>query len=287
MDLTETRVKLIHSEAERLGRFFDSLAKDDWNRNSACDLWQIGDVIAHLVWVAEFYLDTVSRGIRGDATAPEGRPPAEALKAPSFDEYLAQAAITRREALGELLLRTFHARYDELNQMMADIKPHDWEKPCAFWRSRTIPAESFTYLAVQELAIHGWDIRSKIEPASSVSAECVPDLLERIPLRPVPWLSEFVTSSLEATTIRYRFELIGVSPGRYDIVVENKRAQMMSAEDTPADVICSCEGGIFVLLMYGRLTLDVELANDRLTIEGDSSLISDIDRWLKGAKRPA
>ena len=169
---------------------------------------------------------------------------------------------------------------------MAEIEPRDWEKPCAFWRSRTIPAESFTFLAVQELAVHGWDIRSKVEPASSLSADCVPALLERIPLRPVPWLSEFVTSSQDATQIRYRFDLNGVSPGRYDVVVENNRAQLKRAVDIPADVNCSCDGGIFVLLMYGRLTVEAVLADGRLTIVGDHSLISDIDRWLKGAKRP-
>ena len=78
MDLIRTRVELIHSEAQRLGRFFDSLTPEDLNRKSACDLWEVGDVIAHLVWVADFYLDTISRGINGDASAPEGRPPAEA-----------------------------------------------------------------------------------------------------------------------------------------------------------------------------------------------------------------
>ena len=72
---------------------------------------QVRDVVAHLVWGAEFWLDTISRGVNGDASAPEGRPPANALNAPSFDEYIAQSAITRRESLGDQLLQTFHARY--------------------------------------------------------------------------------------------------------------------------------------------------------------------------------
>ena len=205
MDAIETRVKLIKSESEGFGQYLDSLAPDNWSHNSACDLWEVRDVVAHLVWVAEFYLDTISRGVNGDASAPEGRPPADALNAPSFDEFIAQNAIIRRESLGDQLLQTFHARYDQLNQLMARLEPQDWEKPCAFWRSRTIPVESFTFLTVQELAVHGWDIRSMIEPASSVSVQSVPTLLERIPLRPVPWLSDFEISTPAAAPIRYRF----------------------------------------------------------------------------------
>ena len=71
MDAIETRVKLIKSESEGFGQYLDSLAPDNWSHNSACDLWEVRDVVAHLVWVAEFYLDTISRGVNGDASAPE------------------------------------------------------------------------------------------------------------------------------------------------------------------------------------------------------------------------
>lgn len=287
MDSIESRVKIIESESERLKQSLDSLPSDSWTRNSACGLWEVRDVVAHLVWAAEFYLDTISRGINGDSSAPEGRPPGDALNAPSFDEYIAQNAIARRGELGDQLLQTFHARYDRLSEMMAGIEPQDWGKPCAFWRSRTIPADSFTFLTVQELAIHGWDILSAGEPAILVSPESVHVLLERIPQRPIPWLSNFETSGESSAPLRFRFDLTGASTARVDVVVEENRARMERAEDIPADVRIICDGGVFVLAMYGRLTLNAALAAGQLTFEGDGRLISDFDQWLKGAERPS
>jgi uncharacterized protein (TIGR03083 family) len=281
MPSLEDRVEVIRSETEALKAYLNTLTPDAWSRPSACKLWEIRDVVGHLVWVAEFYLDIISRGIKGDPSAPEGRPPADALNAPSFDQYIAQRAIARRERLGGKLLSTFEARYEELNRLLAGLGPQDWKKPCSFWRSRTIPVEGLTFLAVQELVIHGWDIRSQIEPGASLSPASLMFLIERIPRRPAPWSTPFRTT-FESATVRYRFELKGTAPGRYDVVVENGQAQMELASEAKANLVISCPADTFVLLMYGRHSVASALAVGLAAIEGDPGLVADFDRWLKG-----
>ena len=48
MSTLESYVPLIQAEAERLAQFVDTLSTDDLQRPSACELWQIHDVVAHL-----------------------------------------------------------------------------------------------------------------------------------------------------------------------------------------------------------------------------------------------
>jgi hypothetical protein len=38
---------------------FGSLALEVWNQPSACDSWAVRDVVAHLAWVAESYIERI------------------------------------------------------------------------------------------------------------------------------------------------------------------------------------------------------------------------------------
>jgi nitrogen-specific signal transduction histidine kinase len=49
MSTLESYVPLIQAEAERLAQFLDTLSTDDLQRPSACELWEIHDVVAHLI----------------------------------------------------------------------------------------------------------------------------------------------------------------------------------------------------------------------------------------------
>lgn len=70
--------------------------------------------------------------------------------------------------------------------------------------------------------------------------------------------------------------------GRRDIIVEGDRARMETSGDGSANLTLASDTGAFVLLMYGRLTLDSAKAAGRLMVEGDLELIPAFDRWLEG-----
>ena len=276
-----TLVRVIQSESQRLSQHLHTLPSDVWQKPSACDRWEVRDVVAHLDFVAEFYTDVISRGVRGDVSPPKEFPGIDLPDRSTFDEYIAEEALARRKSLGERLLPTLIARWDRLNQLMGRLSSEDWNKPC--WRFRwigTYPAWQFIVLTIQELAIHEWDLRFGLEPSPSLSAECLPVLLERIAQPTFPRLSNLRVSSSQSGAVRYRFEVTGVVPGRHDMIVEDSKGRIEPAGAEAAQVTFHCDIDTFVLIMYTRLTANQVTAAARLTAEGDSALISDFHRWF-------
>jgi hypothetical protein len=83
---------------------------------------------------------------------------------------------------------------------------------------------------MQELAIHGWDIRSRLETAAPLSVESLSVLMTRIPARfEVPGYATFRLDARAPIPIRYRFALTGAVPSTHDIIVENEQARMEPA----------------------------------------------------------
>jgi uncharacterized protein (TIGR03083 family) len=276
----EDGVRLIQAESNRLREYLDALPSDALNEPSACEDWTVGDVVAHLIWFAEDdYGAAIARGLRGDSSPPADARPSASVNPTSADSFMSQTAINVRKRLGDQLLPAFDSVYGKFNQLLQGIGPGDWGKLCFHpMGTRTVS----TYMAgcVQEVLIHGWDIRSSFEQSPSLPNESLPFLMDRIARRRLPWQVPF--SSSFATPLCYRFELTGAEAGRWDVVVEYNKARLESASESPADVSLTCKTDTFALVMYGRLTLESARVAGRLNIAGDESLIPDFDRWIKG-----
>ena len=52
-------------EFARLEGRLRGLSAEDFNRESACDKWQVGDVVAHVVFVVQFQKNMTTRGLKG------------------------------------------------------------------------------------------------------------------------------------------------------------------------------------------------------------------------------
>ena len=282
-DMHNTEVELIRSETERVKEFVNSLPPEALERPSPCEMWNVGEVIAHLVWYAETYGGMMERGLRGDLSPTEGFPAPGTLSRPEIDELYGPAAIARRRSLGHNLISAFNDRYDWLNDMLKGIGPEDWHKPC-YHTTRIRPVESFIPSIIQELAVHNWDIRSTLEPSPSLSVESVPVLIDKLLSnrgpRP-PWEAPFPARTDSPGPIRYRFDLAGVAATKLDVVVEDDMGRLEAAVGAPADASISCDTGTFILLLYGRLSLASAKAAGRLKAEGDPGLIADFDQWLE------
>ena len=281
LDKSQAQVELIRSESERIKHYVSGLHQDALEKPSPCERWNVGEVIAHLIWFAEIYGGMMERGLRGDLSPTEGFPTVPGtLSGPALEEMYAQGAIERRRSLGENLLVVFNERYDWLVEMVKRIGPDDWEKPC-YHTLRIRPVHSFLPTIIQELAVHEWDIRSPFEPLRSLSPDSVPVLMEKIPGNRRPWSVPFETADSSSQPIRFRFEFNGKSGSR-DIVVERDKTRIESSRDEAANLILSGVSGVFVLLIYGRLTIDSAIAAGLFTAQGDLGLIPDFDRWLEG-----
>jgi hypothetical protein len=194
--------------------------------------------------------------VQSDTSPPERFLPAGSASQEWINEHFYQSAIARRASLGVQLVPMFGARYEQLYYLMAGLSPQDWAKPCYHERGNR-PARRFTTTVVNELVIHGWDIRSELEPSAHLSAEVLPVLIERIQQRfRNPRSAAFLLGSKLPAHLRYRLEMTGAVPGKEDIVVEDGKCWIELAAEATTDATIRCDTETFVLLMNRRLLLD-------------------------------
>ena len=237
-------------------------------------------MVAHLVLGAEIYAESISRGLQGDASAPAGRPPVGSFTAASFSEPMAQTTIAKRESLGDQLLSAFNATNDQLNRLYTGLGPQDWEKPCYHVEAALVaPVRTFLDLRMFELALHGWDIRSRLGPEAHLSDESLPVLMGLVS-QLIGW--SFWSGSRLPAPIRYGFHLTGPGASHSDIVVEGDTVRMEPAGADTAHVTCRCDTETFVLLMLGRLPLPNALAQSRLVAEGEVERVNALAQWFRG-----
>lgn len=273
----------LQAESERILKYLRALPPEAWSRPSICPQWQVQDVVAHLVGVAEFYADNVSRGLQGDATPPAGRPPAGVLTGAQAAPAIAQRSIAARQSLGDRLLSTFQTTGAHLNDVLARLRPEERTIPC-YHPGGIVEAQQFIGLRIKELALHEWDIRAGLESGAHVSAASLPAILEVISQSvasgSLRWA--FWSGPKLPTPVRYRFVVAGQGPDKSDLVIDGNAVRMEAAENTPVDVTFQCDAETYVLLLYGRLNLDDALASGRLVAEGDSRLAQDFGQWFRG-----
>ncbi len=68
-------VTVVQTESERLQQYLAALPEHAWTTPSACALWEIRDVAAHLTVPPQAYTLRITRGLQGD-TSPPGSAPA-------------------------------------------------------------------------------------------------------------------------------------------------------------------------------------------------------------------
>lgn len=282
MEATGTLIQLVQSESERLDQYLSSLPADAWSRPSACALWEVGDVVAHLIFWGELYAASIRQAIQGDISPLEGYPLAGSFTGQQLSEFNHETALTWRKNLGDRLLATFRSTNKRLNRVLVGLAPQDWNRP-AYHPFRVLPVQSRVEAWVAELAFHGWDIRSELEPVAHLSQESLGVLSHWIGQRAVGYLrlDGFRLHQSLAKTVRYRFDLTDLSSGGYDLLVENDGCRMEPRGTTSPHVIFSLDAETFVLLGHRRLKLEAVIKDGRLMIEGDRSLAAAFREWFK------
>ena len=263
------KAQLIKAESARMGEFLKRLSSEAWSTQSACDAWQVRDVIAHLAGGVDRFAPNILRGARGDGSAPEGASPAGVGDMDARLRANAQVAIDFRESLGDDLVKQFNENCAKLDDALAELEEADSDKPC-YHPAGTISVETYLNLRLTELIVHEWDCRSRLEAAPVMSAEALPSILEILPVFVVGRLFDPGVNITSPT--RFRFELTGVAAESYDIVAGGgQKAIMELASDKRPDAIIGCDTQTFVLLVYGRVTLEDQIAAGNVFVSRDTT----------------
>ena len=263
------RVEVLKTETDRFRRYLSDLPDEAWGVQSACERWQVSDVIAHLASAVDNYSGNMARGLNGDSAPPDGAAPPGPSGVAARLEANAQRAIALKDSLGEDLLPTFTSKCADLDQLLAGIGPGDWGTPC-YHTAAVISARTYVDLRITEVVVHEWDIRSRLEPGFHLSALALPAVLDLLPVFVVGRL--FRPGSGLSGPARFRWDLTGEAPGSYDIVVENGLARMEAASAAEPSVTFTCDASDFALLAYGRINFDTALSDGRISVQGDHDL---------------
>ena len=279
----EDRVKLLRSDSERFWQYLQNLSDEAWIGQSACSRWQVRDVVVHLMGNAEGYAGSVSRGLNGDSSPPEGRGPAGASSAASSADGLAQRVLSQRESMGGRLLPAYQEQDSHLIALLAGLNPQDQDRPC-YHPGGIVPAGNFVDLRFKELAMHAWDIQSRLEADARLIPDSLPSIIllisKSVASGSLPWA--FWPGPGLASTVRYRFEVAEPVPVNAQIAVEGDKARLEDSAGESADVTFRCDTETFALLMYGRLAAEPAVAEGRLVVEGDAELAAQFSHWFKG-----
>jgi hypothetical protein len=168
------------------------------------------------------------------------------------------------------LLQAFADGYQHLHQVLLGLQAEDWDKPC-YHRRGVLPTRDYVGIRLQELTIHGWDIRSAFDGAAALSERPLP-VLVGLAQR---WLSNtFRPAPRLAAPVRYRFDVSGPAPVQQDVLVSQDSLHLEPVADRGADVTFRCTTGDYILLVYGRLPMDQAVDTGRLEIEGNRAQAS-------------
>ena len=279
MNSPDNLVTMVLEETWLLTDYLKLLPPEAWSHPTACDRWQVADVVSHLIDGAMSYTDAISRGLQRDSAPPEGEKDEGPLNSVSGSDAIARSAIVHRKRIGDRLLPTFIEECSRLNHIIETLNSRDWDKPC-YDLLRPISVRSFANLRVFELALHHWDIRSKLESPADLSTNGQTSFVDLIP-EYVGWFFNPYTRLPQP--VRYRFPLMGAVSNSIDILVDGDKASIRPSTADEANTTFSCTSETFTFLMSGRISMESVVSSGRLKVEGDKSLADQFGQWFPGA----
>jgi uncharacterized protein (TIGR03083 family) len=260
------------SDLQSIEQFVQRLTLDDWKTPSAVSEWTVGDVVTHLNLALSLYgriTDLVVAGRTGSGLL---------RKAGQFSKNVVPAAAPALNALNsaipkvldralspEVLKGQFAASARSLRDKVERIGPGDYPKP-VYYMGGPWPLSFFLAAVDNELAIHGWDMASRLTTGAHLSIDA------RIVLPSFYWSAtswmfhppKGAEGTVQAvlrdpnTVLWWTIRAAGVTTGRGTV------------ENPTVTITGDC--GAFSLLLSGRITLDDALRAGSMRTEGNGDL---------------
>ena len=274
MTAVESQIELVKTLVSSISERSASLSKEQLALPSACDEWQVQDVIAHLIGGADRQIENMTRGKSGDSGPPR------AVDTPASPDLGARRDMHWRESLGDGLLAGFDDYYARLFDLLDTFHPDGWETPCWHQRRGAMPAWEYIELRIQELAIHDWDMRKALEPNPSLNPDCIAPILGFA----TKWLGMcFRPGEKLDTPVVYEFDLAPPHAASIILRVNGDSFDVLSCKETPEDrwTICA-EAPAFLLFIYGRITGREAIAANEFAITGDPAQLDQFEAWFRG-----
>ena len=273
---TNSIVEAIVCEASSLKTYLENVDEQTWTSDSTSDGWTIEDIAFHLSVSVGGWASNITRAVAGHSGPPDGQsfvPSGQRASHPS-----GPSAREFRQKSRAQILDDFTSGHEHLQNVIGMLSEEDWAKPC-FHRRGVLPVKAYLSIQIQELALHGWDIRWGIDSKAELSLSSLPPLLELVPR----WIGTAFTPGLDLPVpVRYRFDVSDPLEVRKDLIVSGDTFSTEQHNSEAPDAIFGCDTGNYLLLMFGRLQVEHAVADGRLVVEGSLERAKNFNNWFKG-----
>src|SRR6516162_8960512 len=250
-------LRVVHAEAESL--FEMAGAEGAWERPTACPMWQVRDIVGHLIDVTEGYFTLFCAARSGAAVA---EPLGLRVMADRLDEGArGHRDLTQQEALDRL--RTDFAKLMEICQALG---PDEWGGTTVTHKYMgPLPAFFYPVFQLMDYGVHGWDIRQGTGRAHGLGGDTA-DLL--VPFMFILW--QATTEPLadgEAFAVGVRVS--GRNAVDYLVNITSEGLSYAQEDVSGMPAVIEFDPGSLVLTAFGRMNAG--------TIRGDRAVA---DRFL-------
>jgi uncharacterized protein (TIGR03083 family) len=237
----DTALRVMREEGERM--FALAEQPGAWDAPTACESWQVKDVIGHLV-------DTMEDYFKGFEGARAGAPDPGAKGLIVMHEQAGGSAMAFRDLSQQELMDRARTDLDKLVGILEPLTAEEWTGflvPHNFMG----PLPAFFYAGGQlmDYGVHTWDIKQGTGRAHGISGD-VADLL--VPFMFVVW-QYTIKPDADLTPFTIGITVSGRNAGQYRVSIsgDGMQYEQGSVDDLPA--VIDFDAGSFVLTAFGRI----------------------------------
>ena len=253
----DTILRVVREEAQRMFALAGQPAA--WDAPTACESWQVRDVIGHLV-------DTTEGYFRAFEIARKGADAPDAFGLIAMHERAGQAAQSFHNLSQQEMMDRARADLDKMMGILEPLTPDEWGG-LMVTHSFMGPVPAFIYAAGQlmDYGVHTWDIKQGTGSAHGISGDAA-DLL--VPFMFIIWQST-VKPTADRTPFTIGVRVSGRNAGEYRMSVSDQGLAYEQGSVADLPTVIDFDAGSLVLTTFGRMNAG--------TVRGDEALA---DRFL-------
>jgi uncharacterized protein (TIGR03083 family) len=236
----DTILRVVRGEAERM--FAMAERPGAWEAPTACENWQVRDIIGHIVDTTEGYFKAFETARMGGTAQAHGLPVMHELAGAGGKAFrdVPQAEMMSR-------IRT------DLDKMMGILEPLTAEE----WTGLMVPhaymgpVPAFVYAGGQlmDYGVHSWDIRQGTGRAHALPADAA-DLL--VPFMFIIWQST-VRSGADLSPFSVGITVTGRNAGSYRVSISDQGMAYEPGDVRELPAVIDFDAGSLVLTAFGRI----------------------------------
>ena len=253
----DTILRVVRDEAERM--FALAERPGAWQAPTACESWQVRDVIGHVV-------DTTEGYFRAFETARSGAPAPEAYGLAGMHERAGEYAQSFRELSQPELMKRARADLDKMMGILEPLSEEEWTGLLVpHFYMGTVPAFIYAAGQLMDYGVHTWDIKQGSGTAHGIPGDAA-DLL--VPFMFIIWQST-VKPDADRTPFTIGVRVSGRNASEYRMSLSDQGLAYEQGSVADLPTVLDFDAGSLVLTTFGRMNAG--------TVRGDEALA---DRFL-------